>query len=81
MKLLHGLATLMALAAEPSLATLGNAWVHLRAFSFHSNTCLTTSLVGGGGGLLTYVDGACDAGRWRMGTLEPFFGVRSSFPE
>ena len=75
-KLHHGLTTLMALAAEPWIAPSHKAWPHLLAYHFGSESCLNPSSVWAGD-LLACVDGARDAGLWRVGALVPFFGVRS----
>ena len=69
----------MAVAAEPWLAPSSKAWTHRCAFRFGSETCLSPSVVWTGD-LLACVDGARDAGRWRVGALVPCFGVRSFFP-
>ena len=78
-KLLDCLATLMALAAEPWTAPSHKAWPHLSAYCFGSERCLNPSFVWAGD-LLACVDGAHDTGRWRVGALVPFFGVRSFYP-
>ena len=78
-KLLEGLATLAALAAEAWAAPARRAWPHLTAFNFGTEQCLTASSIWAGD-LLACVDGARDAGRWWVGALVPFLGVRSFCP-
>ena len=78
-KLLDGLATLLALAAKPWAAPSRKAWPHLSAFSFGFEPFLSASSVWAGD-LLACMDGARDAGRWLVGALVPFFGARSFYP-
>ena len=77
-KLLEGLATLAPLSAKPWAARARRAWPHLTAFNFGTEECLIVSSVWPGD-LLACVDGARDAGRWRVGVLVPFPGVRSFY--
>ena len=78
-KLLHGLAALMAPVPEPWSAPSHKAWSHLTAYRFGSKPFLTPSTVWVRD-LLVCVDGVRDVGRWRVGALVPFFGVCSCYP-
>ena len=78
-KLLDGLASLMAWAAEPWSAPSHKALTHLSDFTFGSEPCLNPSLVWAGD-LLACVAGARDVRHWRVGALVPFFGLPSFYP-
>ena len=76
LKMLGSLATLMAVAAEPWQAPGGVAWRQLKTLQFGSEDRLTNSSLWYGG-VIICVDGARDAGCWRVGALVPGVGVRT----
>ena len=76
LKMLHSLATLTAVAAEPWQAPGGEVWHHLKAFGFGTDDRLTSSSIWLGD-VIVCVDGARDAGSWRVGALIPGVGVRT----
>ena len=76
LKILESLATLMAVAAEPGQAPGGEAWRQLKALQFGNEDRLTCSSQWHGG-VIVCVDGARDAGWWRVGALVPGLGVRT----
>ena len=75
LKMLGSLATLMAVAAEPWQAPGGEAWRQLKTLQFGSEDRLTNSSLWCRG-VIVCVDGARDAGCWRVGALVPGVGVR-----
>ena len=74
LKMLESLATLMAVAAEPWQAPGGEAWRQLKALQFGREDRLTSSSLWTGD-VIVCVDGARDAGCWRVGALVPGMGV------
>ena len=76
LKMLGSLATLVAVAAEPWQAPGGEAWRQLRALQFETEDRLSRSSLWCGG-VVICVDGARDAGCWRVGALVPGVGVRT----
>ena len=76
LKMLGSLATLVAVAAEPWQAPGGEAWRQLRALQFGTEDRLSRSSLWCGG-VVICVDGARDAGCWRVGALVPGVGVRT----
>ena len=76
LKMLNSLAMLTAVAAEPWQARGGEAWRQLKAFQLGTDDRLTSSSIWIGD-VIVCVDGARDAGGWRVGTLIPGVGVRT----
>ena len=76
LKMLNILATLTAVAAEPWQAPGGEAWRQVKAFQFGKDDRLTSSSIWIGD-VIVRVDGARDAGSWRVGALIPGVGVRT----